>query len=195
MIIEYKKSPLRWGSLDVTLFGITKDWHGNVLSSPAAFGLAMDDENLWFVSSHQAPPLIHPDAAPGRFTPELWKYDVAEFFIYNEVSGRYLEVNLAANGAWWCAEFTAPRVMVAADDAVLPEVSTYTDHADDGSWISAACVPLDFLRTRFDFDESSRMNVSFIIHSPEQQFLSVNTATSAEPDFHHMDLMKQVQIQ
>ena len=42
MLIEHKSTPLQWGSLDLALFGLEKDWYGNELDTPAAFGMAID---------------------------------------------------------------------------------------------------------------------------------------------------------
>ncbi|NWK55118.1 hypothetical protein HW115_05820 [Verrucomicrobiaceae bacterium N1E253] len=195
MLIEHKHTALQWGALDLALFGIDRDWEGAPLDVPAAFGLATDTENFWFVASRRSPAHIHPDARPGQFTPELWKYDVAEFFLSHPASGRYLEFNLAPNGAWWSAEFTAPRVRAQEEDLPVPGVKTYADLSPDGSWLTAACIPLEILKARFDFGSETKINVTFIVESPQQRFLTASPAPAGiEPDFHHPDLLQPVQI-
>lgn len=194
MVIEKKTAPLQWGELDLALFGIDKNWQGEPLETPAGFGMAMDDENFWFVATRNKTATTHPDAYAGKFTPELWKYDVSEFFIYDPLSERYLEFNLAPNAAWWCAEFTAPRQRAYADDIEMIGVRAYSDLSPDGSWVTAVSIPLDILKTRINFGESSKMNVSFIIDSPAQQFLTANPAHGEEPNFHQVELFKPVQI-
>ena len=194
MIIEHKKSPLHWGALDLALFGIESDWYGTQLDVPAAFGLAIDHASFWFVATRRKPAFIHPQARPGVFMPELWKYDVAEFFLRHPASGRYLEFNLAPNGAWWSAEFTAPRVRAYEEDVPVPGVKTYADLAPDGTWVCAASIPLDVLEARFGFGADTRMNVTFIVDSPEQKFLTATPAPDGEPDFHRSDLFKEVTI-
>ncbi|MGJ8676153.1 MAG: hypothetical protein ACSHX0_01410 [Akkermansiaceae bacterium] len=194
MIIERKKQPLVWGKLDLALFGLTKDWHGEALDKAAAFGLAMDDEHLWFVATRRKAALTLPEAMPFEFTPELWKYDVAELFIRHPQSGRYLEFNLAANGAWWSAEFTEPRRRAESVDIPMPGVTTYAELADDNTWLSAASISLDVLRARLDFGEHTEMNVTMIVDSPEQRFLSASEPPSGKPDFHQMGLMQRVKI-
>jgi len=111
MLIEHKKEPLNWGSLDLGLFGLNKDWYGEVIDPPAGFGMAIDHGSFWFVATCRTPAMIHPKARPGKFTAELWKYDCAEFFLSHPESGRYLEFNLAANGAWWTAEFVRGSIL------------------------------------------------------------------------------------
>ena len=194
MVIEHKSSPLYWGALDISLFGIQKDWEQNPLEHPAAFGLAIDHENFWFITSHKTTSNVHPDAEKGAFTPELWKYDVAEFFMRHPETGCYLEFNLAANGAWWAAEFTDIRKRTYQDDIEMPGVKTFSDTLDDGTWISAAKIPLDILRSRIGFGETTEMNVSFIINSPKQQFLSASPPHGEKPDFHQTELFKQVKF-
>lgn len=196
MLIEKKHSPLHWGALDMALFGLEKDWYGEKLDVPAAFGLAMDHGSLWFVASRRKPALLHPQARPGVFTPELWKYDCAEFFLGHKESGRYLEFNLAPNGAWWTGEFTAPRVRSSDDEVEMPGVKTYADLSPDGSWLVAASFPLDILEARFGFGPESVMDVTMIVDSPEQKFLTATPPASAEmePDFHRFDDWKQITI-
>jgi hypothetical protein len=147
----------------------------------------MDSRHLWFIAHHRKAATLHPQARPGKFQAELWRYDVAELFIADPVSGRYLEFNLAPNAAWWSCEFTAPRVRAVEDDIVMPDVATYSDMAADGSWISAMAMPLDLLRARIDFGVASRANVTFILESPAQRFLTAGNLGDGEPDFHQPD--------
>lgn len=194
MLIEKKNQTLQWGALDLALFGLEKDWYGEALDVPAAFGLAMDHRYLWFVATRRKPAILHPQARPGQFIAELWKYDVAEFFVSHPESGRYLEFNLAPNGAWWSAEFTAPRVRDQEEDIEIPGVKTFADLAPDGTWVAAACIPLDVLEARLDFGENSRMNVTMIVNSPEQKFLTASPAPDGEPDFHQPSLLQPIRI-
>lgn len=194
MVIEQKTSPLRWGELDLALFGIQQNWQGQTLHTPAGFSLAMDQENLWFVATRNTPPVIHPNAYAGKFTANLWQYDVAELFIYDPESGRYLEFNLAPNAAWWCAEFTAPRKRAYKEDIEMIGVRSYFDQSPDGSWMAAASIPLDILKARVNLCEKSHMNVTFIVDSPNQQFLTANPALPGKPNFHLTELFKPIQI-
>ena len=194
MFVEQKNADLRWGSLDLSMSRIDTDWFGRHLEVPAAYGLAIDSSHLWFVATRNKAASISPQAGPGEFVPELWKYDVAEFFLSHPSSGRYLEFNLAPNGAWWSAEFVAPRVRDCEHDVGIPGVKTYSEIAPDGQWQAAASIPLDFLEAHFDFGKQSRMNVTFIVDSPAQKFLTASSAATGEPDFHLPDLFEQVSL-
>lgn len=184
MNIEVAEQQIFWGYLDLSLFGVAKDWYGKELEKPAAFSFAVDHSHLWFVACHQSPAKIHPDARPGVFQAELWKYDAAEFFLLDPATGRYLEFNLAPNGAWWSAEFTAPRVKAEDKDKPFPDVATYADLSPDGSWMAAAAIPLKHLRAKFNFGPETKLNATFILGSPEHKFLSAADLGGGEPDFH-----------
>jgi hypothetical protein len=175
---------LEWGALDVPLFGISTDWYKKTFDPPAAWCVSVDEERLWFIASHGRPAKLHPEARPGRFLPELWKHDVAELFLADPVSGRYLELNLAPNAAWWSCEFTQPRQRATAEDVAIPDVETFAELAPSGGWVAAMSIPLDLLRARIDFGENTRGNVNFILHSPEQRFLTAAELGGGEPDFH-----------
>lgn len=187
MNIEVSDKPLAWGELDLSLFGISEDFAGNQLDPKPVYGFAVDQQYLWFVAAHQQSPVIHPDARPGAFQAELWKYDVAEFFILDPSCGHYLEFNLSPNSAWWSAEFSAPRIRSEVVDHPFPGVATYADMSANGSWLAAAALPLEQLRKRLNFGSHSRLNVSFIINSPEQRFASAAKLEAAVPDFHLPD--------
>lgn len=187
MIVFDSPVPLQWGALDLPLFGLEKDWPGNPFLPAAGFALAQDRERLWFIASHTKPASLHPAARPNKFQAELWKYDVAELFLADPKSGRYLEFNLAPNGAWWTCEFTAPRVRADESDVAMPDVHTFAELAPDGSWVVAAALPLDVLRARIDYGPETRGNITFILNSPEQRFLTANDLGGGEPNFHLPD--------
>ena len=177
-------APLVWGELSLPLWGVSHDLSGQALLQPLMFSLAVDPQRLWFIAAGKTPAQLHPRARPGQFLAELWKYDCAELFIADPRSGRYLEFNLAANGAWWSAEFVAPRQRADELDIAFPEVATFADLSPEGGWLSAMSIPLDLLAARIDWSAHSRINVTFITQSPAQQFVSANPLPGATPDFH-----------
>jgi hypothetical protein len=192
MTVFTSPRPLAWGKLDVSLFGLIKDLNGSPLEMPAAFSLVVDGRSLWFIANHRKPAELHPQARPGAFQAELWKHDVAELFLSDPVSGRYFEFNLAPNGAWWTCEFTAPRIRADAAEIAMPEIATFSELSGDGSWLAAMAIPLDLLRARLDFGNNTRVNVTMILESPEQRFLSANPLKGHEPDFHQPGCFSQV---
>lgn len=184
MTVIRSAKPLEWGGLDLPLFGVARDWYGRESTPQAGFCVAVDSRRLWFVASHGKAARLHPAARPGRFTPELWKHDVAELFLTDPTSGRYFEFNLAPNGAWWSCEFTGPRVRAEQVEIAFPEVATFAELAPDGGWVAALAIPRDLLEARLDFGERTRLNVAFILGSPEQRFLSAVDLGGGAPDFH-----------
>lgn len=184
MHVFRSKQPLEWGVLDLPLLGISSDWDGKTVEPAAAWSLAVDGERLWFIASHGKPARLHPESRPGRFLANLWDYDVAELFLADPVSGRYLELNLAPNASWWSCEFTGPRQRSSPDDVAIPEVATYAELDPSGGWVAAMSIPLDLIRARLDFGENTRANVNFILSSPDPQFLTASNLGGGKPDFH-----------
>lgn len=183
MKIFTTENPLNWGELDLPLLGIGSDWYGKALNPPLAFSLAADSANLWFVATRQSTAVVHPESSLGSFTPELWKYDTAELFIADSKTGRYLEFNLAPNGAWWAAAFTSPRVHSDAQ----PDFKTHiVSHSGDDpiQWLAALAIPLSFLKETINFGVETRANATFILGSPAQTFHSTAKLPGDEPDFH-----------
>ncbi|MCW1921908.1 hypothetical protein OKA05_05050 [Luteolibacter arcticus] len=186
--------PLVWGELDVPLFGISKDWYGAEVAPQAAFCVAVDPRSLWFVASHPKPAKLHPAARPARFVPELWKYDVAELFLTDPTSGRYFEFNLSPNAAWWSCEFTAPRQRAEETDIAFPDVATFAELAPDGGWVAAMAISREVLEARLNFGETTKLNVTFILGSPEQRFLSAVNLGEGEADFHRPERFSTVKF-
>jgi hypothetical protein len=175
---------LAWGALDVPLFGLSRAWDGSEVSPALAFSVVWDPERLWFIAAHSRAAHLHPGAQPGCFQAELWKYDVAELFLSNPIHGHYLELNLAANGAWWSCEFTAPRLRRFTDDTPFPGVETHATQTPDGGWVSAMSIPVVELEARIGFGEGSCGNVTFITGAPASRYVSAVKLPGTEPDFH-----------
>ncbi len=192
MTVFTSSRALIWGDLDVPLFGLAKDVHGAVLESPAAFSLVTDTRYLWFIANHRRPAQIHPKARPGIFQAELWRYDVAELFLADPVSGRYFEFNLAPNGAWWTCEFTAPRVRAEEVDIAMPDIATFSEMAADGSWLAAMAISLDLLKARLNFGSQTQINVTMILETPAQKLISAVDLGTCQPDFHQPDRFSQI---
>ncbi|WP_052573489.1 hypothetical protein [Haloferula sp. BvORR071] len=194
MTVIRSAKPLVWGEMDVPLFGLGKDWYGTPVSPQAAFCVAVDTRSVWLIASHAQPAKLHPAARPGRFTPELWKHDVAELFLHHPTSGRYFEFNLAPNGAWWSCEFIAPRVRAEEGEIAFPEVATFAELSPDGGWVAAMSIPRDLLEARLDLGPETTLNVTFILGSPEQRFLTAVDLGGGEPDFHRPNKFSKIHL-
>ena len=192
MTIFTSSDPLAWGELDVPMFGLGKDWYGEDFQPVAGFSVVKDPHRLWFIANHRSPADLHPRSRPGGFLTELWRHDVAELFIADPASGHYFEFNLAPNGAWWTCEFTAPRVRAEEVEIAMPEVATFAEMAPDGSWLAAMAIPLDLLKARLDFGKESMVNVTMILGSPAQKFLTAADLGAGDPDFHRPQAFSKV---
>jgi hypothetical protein len=195
MTIFTSPQRLIWGELDVPLFGLAKDLDGILLQEPAAFSLVVDAQHLWFIASHRKSARLHPQARPGRFQAELWRHDVAELFLFDPVSGRYFEFNLAPNGAWWTCEFIAPRVRADLAEIAMPEVATFSELSADGSWVAAMAIPVDLLKARLNFGNETHVNVTMILESPVQKFISATDLGPGEPNFHQPEQFSKICFQ
>lgn len=159
---------------------IPHDWYGNDVEPPLQYAMAADEDNLWFLASRQSGATIHPDAEPGNFQPELWKYDVAEFFIGSTETPAYWEFNLCLNGAWWACGFQNAR----QEDTSLPapEGIETQGRLTDHEWQCMARIPLRALQG-IDL-RLCKIAVTSILNTPDQIFLTTADNLEGEPDFH-----------
>lgn len=159
---------------------LVNDWFGFDVDPAVQFSFATDGQDLWFLASREAPFSAHPDAEEGIFLAELWKYDVAEWFIASHDSPHYWEFNLSPNGAWWASPFTDVR-KPDTDTPSLSGVETKSS-TNDNSWCSMAKVPLSSLKG-IDI-RNTRLATTFILNTPDQIFLTSVDELHGEPDFH-----------
>ncbi len=158
---------------------IGTDWSGRSGCGPS-FHVSTEGDDWAFRVRVAGKPLMHPDATPGAYLEGLWRYDVAEWFIANPDSGRYLEWNLAPGGAWWMMVFDAPRQR-ARNQPDLAGVST--EAATRGNrWQAGLCFPRSLIASTLGAGVFTH-NVCFILGSPRQYFSWVDLPAD-EPDFH-----------
>ena len=160
---------------------IAKTWHGEELRPSVRFLFWLDAKALHFSCARDAAAKIHPQAEMGKFLPELWRYDVGEFFLA-AADGSYLEVNLAPNGAWWLAFFDQKR-QISEKKFPLNGVATQAEIRQD-SWKASIAIPRSDLAIFFPDLADLRLNAAFILQSPDQIFVSACPLESAAPDFH-----------
>ena len=189
-----KNFKLTINPVSIPVVAITRDWFGAAVEQPGAYGFAADPEHFHFRATRPHAARLHPDARPGAFTANLWQYDAAEFFLVHPNSGRYLEFNLAPNGAWWSCEFTSPRQRARSDDDPFPQVVT-TGSVRDDAWEATASLPLDLLRERLGFGAGSPLNATFTLSAPHPIFLTATPLGPGEPDFHQPDRLPPLILQ
>lgn len=154
------------------------------MEPPSVFSLAQDEDALWFIAVFPVNAATQPQAEPHAFTPELWKYDVAELFIANPLSGAYLEFNLAANSAWWACKFSGVRIPCANQPDFTTQIKTHSDATGSIQSIAAIRIPLKFLNLEIDFGTDSTANITIIRNTPHHRYLSASKLPGSEPDFH-----------
>lgn len=122
---------------------LNTEWTGESVGTPLRYRLTCTETELVYRATRAEAPALHPGAAEGAFSADLWRYHCAEFFLAAPAGAPYMEFNLAPNGAWWACLFTAPRV--AAEPA--PDLSAIraAGTATGKGWEAEMRVPLSLL--------------------------------------------------
>lgn len=154
---------------------LVQDWFGTAIETPIHIMLELKPDELNFSVLLPLNSRSHPASQPKTFFPGLWKYDVAELFIAG-TNGRYLEINLSPNGAWWAGWFSAPRI--SHSRAATPKILTSV--VENTARLKLCRSALDLLGPI----DCLRWNTTAIVNSPEQQFLTRASLPGAKPDFH-----------
>lgn len=161
---------------------LESDWFGAPVVPAPEFSFELGEHELVFRAARRAPAMIHPEARPGAFCAELWRYDTAEFFMGQVNGGRYLEFNLCPNGAWWAQAFDAPREAAVA--VPPPQGVQASGQCGPEGWECRASLPLAELE-RLGLDpRDCRLAFAAILNTPQQIFLTTAEDLSGEPDFH-----------
>ena len=162
---------------------INTDWFG--ASCPkVSFDLTSQNKHIIFTAT-LPPTLTQPIGIAGQYTEGLWEHDVAELFINNPNTGKYIEINIAPNGAWWLMLFTAPRQR---DPHFVTDTFTLTpkvQQSKQGGQISLT-IPHKLLHSLLG-STNYHYNVCFILGESPRQYMSLNQLNSKQPDFHRPD--------
>lgn len=164
---------------------LSHNWYGQAAAKPIIYSFSVEDDCLVFHAAQNAPVTIHPDARPGKFQEELWKYDTAEFFIADADGKNYMEFNLCPNGAWWACAFDAPRQQM--PEAGVPEGVETTGSVTELGWACSARVPLEYLSSLGIDINNCRLATTAILNSPDYKYYTTANDLSGEPDFHLPD--------
>ncbi len=174
---------------------ITKDWYGKPCPK-VGFDLSIKDSTptQWVFSVNvQAAKSKQSIAQPNEYKEGLWEQDVAEWFIANPANGRYVEFNLAANGAWWLMAFSKPRQRIEnfsanflTNIAEKEKIKTSSSQQEQ-SWSAELCIPKKLLVEILDEGDWT-YNVCFIVsdvsNKSQKRYMSLNSLSSLDPDFH-----------
>lgn len=133
------------------------------------------EQGLWFGGRVPDPQPVTPSVPAGTRVHDLWHYDVIECFLVGG-DGRYLEVELGADGRFLVLSFDAPRRRCDEHRALRPEIAW--DRSDAG-WSSAILLPWAIVP-----EGLCRLN-AFVC--ARQQFLAYHPLPGATPDFHQPD--------
>lgn len=172
---------------------VATDWWGNPLARPFRYALGRDASHLVFVS--EAPQRAPPPAAVqrGAFVADLaepeTRADTAELFVMRE-DGRYFEVHVSPDGAWWYMEFSQYRVREPGRVPVGVEITTER-HAD--SWVGAIRIP--FAQLPILPGEVARFQATLALCSgSEPRYITSAGTPHFAPDFHDKRGFLQVRV-
>jgi len=165
---------------------ITTDWFQQRSQSRARFCIEKRRESWVFHVRVDQKPVLHPmKMLPQTYHEGLWEYDVAEWFIANPTTGKYLELNLAPTGAWWMMVFDAPRQRAAENMSDLRGIKTSSMRADE-SWSATLEVPTLVMEKSLGRG-AVKYNVCFILGQKPREYLSQAKLNAVQPDFHRPD--------
>ena len=185
--VIFSEKPPTFDELHLHGTELLTDWWGSQITKLSKFLFWVDGTHFHFLAGQNGTNgLSHPDSQSGHYQAELWKYDVAEFFLLSARADRYLEFNLAPNGGWWSSAFVAPLQPVPGEPSPIPEVRTSAETTDQG-WQARASIPLAWLQQFYGFSESSFLNACFILNSPAQIFVTAGDPPEGRPDYHRPD--------
>ena len=164
-------------------------WRGDPLPRNFSWCVALDPTNLWFYGSLPGGEVTLTGSSHGSVVEGLWEADVLELFI-KDPSGEYFEFNVSPQGAWWATRLSSYRIR--AKDFVLPRVLSVETTKGDGEWSSV--VSIDRSSLPWDVGNEASMHVSGISHRGGARYLSSNRVIGVEPDFHHRDAFRPVEL-
>ena len=170
---------------------ISTDWFQQTSQSNARFCIEKKEQKQegkqylsWLFHVYvDKKPALHPLKIPSQTYYEgLWEYDVAEWFIVNPITGKYIELNLAPTGAWWMMVFDAPRQRAAQDMPDLSGIRTGSTLAAE-SWHASLELPTLVVEKALGRD-ALKHNVCFILGQNPREYLSWTRLAAKQPDFH-----------
>lgn len=153
---------------------LSSQWNGEPTEYSLPYMYTLNADQLVFRVLFSDGANGHPTAEPGMFTPELWKWDVAELFITG-TGGKYVEINLSPNGAYWIQGFDDIRKESPEFEVAKLKIS-----------VKAGELRLDAVALEEYLGGSSgwRLNATAIMNAPDYVYLSEVKLSGIVPDFH-----------
>lgn len=139
-------------------------------------------------------PFFNERVAPSTFYEGLWKYDCGEVWLYAPATGRYIEVNLAPNGAWWACVFSSARVR---DTSCIPPVCDTSSVETNFSWFATIKISMADVNRCLGTLDDLQANVTLVLGGcgdddvPPQNLHSVVPLTIM--DFHQPELWQPLE--
>lgn len=186
----------RAGTVACDMQWLGQDWDGETVGPPVGFCMQLEADELTLRARREAPACLMPGSRSGEFTPLLWKYDVAEFFLRGESVKPYMEINLAPNGAWWAALFDEPRANHPGFDAAAIAVRS-RGLCNDLCWEGELRLPLVTLRELGWDPEELRASACAVLRQKDGSYRYASTCMQVgeKPDFHRPWCWPPVQMQ
>lgn len=98
-------------------------------SKNGSFSLAAGDHGIRLEFRSSEPTLCSSEQG---FVEGLWRFDCGELFLLQPTTGKYLEINLAPNGAWWSCVFSGVRVR--DGETLSPQLEHITADYSENGW-------------------------------------------------------------
>jgi hypothetical protein len=179
--------------LGMPRLSVDVDWWGRSLLRPFRYALGCDAQHLVYVCEvpEKAPPPA--DHLRGAFMVDLAEPDTrgqtGELFVLRE-DGRYFEIHISADGAWWYMNFAKYRTR---EPGYIPKDVAVTVEYLDQSWVGAIRLP--FAALPISRGDAVRYQASAAICSGESPvYITSAGVPDFEPDLHDARVFRQLKI-
>ena len=143
------------------------DWHPFLTSFAGkstfecAYRLLVTAAGLQVSFLAKKPPVVIDLAQPSQYFEGLWRGDCGELWLASSESSRYIEVNLAPNGAWWTCVFSSPRNRDL--DCPPPQCQNLQSESLGQYWQSSLTLPWDEIFRCLHSEEPPFANVTIVL--------------------------------
>lgn len=151
----------------------------------ATYRIAEDHRGITVHFAVQSQAFFNQEVNEGDFYEGLWKYDCGELWLHDTTSGRYIEFNLAPNGAWWSCVFESARKR--DSECKSPRCIT-GGTVEEGFWQSSLSVTYAEIARCLGNTEGLRGNVTLVVGGCPDLEVPLDNLHSIAPlaavDFH-----------